>query len=156
MSQRLKNLKTQVDEQIISWLQNPICLLGLIISQIKSYLLAPFISQIRAKWMNKASAEGLAVLARREAALAAGEAAAVHRRHSAIDHRHAAKQLELPCQLLHSSRVTIKPGIKMDYPEPCKELRRRICATLFGWDCPLLTFIYLGGSVACSIHLYSR
>ena len=29
-------------------------------------------------------------------------------------------------------------------PEPDKELRRRIPATISGWDCPLLSFIYLG------------
>ena len=40
----------------------------------------------------------------------------------------------------------------MVYPEPCKELRRRISATISGWDCPLLTFIYPGfdcGSCCC-------
>ena len=29
-------------------------------------------------------------------------------------------------------------------PEPCKELRRRISAAIYGWDCPLPTFIYPG------------
>ena len=35
-----------------------------------------------------------------------------------------------------------KPGIKMIDPEPCKEIQRRISATIYGWDGPLLTFIY--------------
>ena len=30
-----------------------------------------------------------------------------------------------------------KPGTKMMNPEPCKELERRISATISGWDCPL-------------------
>ena len=34
--------------------------------------------------------------------------------------------------------------MKMVDPEPCKELRSRISAAIFGWDCPLLTFIYPG------------
>ena len=40
-------------------------------------------------------------------------------------------------------------------PEPCKELRRRIFAAIYGWDCPLLTFIYLGfdcGSIGNARH----
>ena len=39
-----------------------------------------------------------------------------------------------------------KPGTvpKMVNPGPCKELRRRKSATISGWDCPLLTFIYPG------------
>ena len=37
-----------------------------------------------------------------------------------------------------------KPGTKMMNPEPCGELKRRISATIYGWDCPLLTFIYPG------------
>ena len=44
---------------------------------------------------------------------------------------------ELPhVHLSHKS----KPGIKMVYPEPRKELR----ATIYGWDCPFLTFINPG------------
>ena len=35
-----------------------------------------------------------------------------------------------------------KPGIRMAYPEPLKELRRRISAAICGWDHPLLTFTY--------------
>ena len=35
------------------------------------------------------------------------------------------------------------PLILVD-PEPCKEIPRRISATIYGWDCPLLTFIYQG------------
>ena len=34
--------------------------------------------------------------------------------------------------------------IKMVDLEPWKEIRRRISATIYGWDCPLLTFIYPG------------
>ena len=34
-----------------------------------------------------------------------------------------------------------KPGIKMVDPEPCKEIPRRISATIYGCDCSLLTFI---------------
>ena len=34
------------------------------------------------------------------------------------------------------------PATKMVHPEPCKELRRRISATIYGWDRPLLPFIY--------------
>ena len=43
--------------------------------------------------------------------------------------------------------------IKMVDPEPCKELRRRISAAIYGWACPLLPFIYTGfdcGSVELS------
>ena len=35
-----------------------------------------------------------------------------------------------------------KPGTQMVYPEPCTGLRRRISAAIYGWDRPLLTFIY--------------
>ena len=35
-------------------------------------------------------------------------------------------------------------GTKMVNPEPCKELERRMSATISGWDCPLLTVIYPG------------
>ena len=31
-----------------------------------------------------------------------------------------------------------KPGFNMGYPEPCKELRRRISAAIYAWDCPNL------------------
>ena len=38
-----------------------------------------------------------------------------------------------------------KAGNKMVViPEPCKELRRRISARIYGWEYPLLTFIYPG------------
>ena len=40
--------------------------------------------------------------------------------------------------------IQSKPGTKMVYPEPCKELRRRNSAAVSGWDCPLPTFIYPG------------
>ena len=36
------------------------------------------------------------------------------------------------------------PVLTMVYPEPCKELRRRISAAISGWDCSLLTFTYPG------------
>ena len=35
----------------------------------------------------------------------------------------------------------LKPGTKIIDPEPCKELRRRRSAAIYGWDRPLLTFI---------------
>ena len=38
----------------------------------------------------------------------------------------------------------------------CRELKRRISATISGWDCPLLTFIYPGfdcGSTAVLLRL---
>ena len=34
-----------------------------------------------------------------------------------------------------------KPGIKTIHPEPCKELTKK-AAAIYGWDYPLLTFIY--------------
>ena len=37
-----------------------------------------------------------------------------------------------------------KPGTNMVNPELCKGLRRRISAAIYGWDCPLLSFIYPG------------
>ena len=38
-----------------------------------------------------------------------------------------------------------KPGTKMVViPEPCTGLGRRISAAIYGWDRPLLTFIYPG------------
>ena len=37
-----------------------------------------------------------------------------------------------------------KPGTKMVNPEPYKGLRRRISAAIYGWDRPLLPFIYPG------------
>ena len=37
-----------------------------------------------------------------------------------------------------------KPGSKMVDPDLCKEFRRRISAAIYGWDCPLVTFIYPG------------
>ena len=43
-----------------------------------------------------------------------------------------------------SSESQSKPGTKMVYPEPCKELRRRISAASYGWEYPLLTSIYSG------------
>ena len=43
-----------------------------------------------------------------------------------------------------------KPGTKMVYPEPCTGLRRRISAAIYGWDRPILTFIYPGGSCGLS------
>ena len=49
------------------------------------------------------------------------------------------KNLTTPAGLCTSQS---KPDIQMVYPEACKELRRRISATISGWDCPLLTFIY--------------
>ena len=47
-------------------------------------------------------------------------------------------------RVLTSSPVCSKPGIKMVDPELCKEIQSRISAAVFGWDCPLLTFIYPG------------
>ena len=52
-----------------------------------------------------------------------------------------ASVVEHPLHEANSIGVS-KPGIKMVYPEPCKELGRRISATISGWDCPLLTLIY--------------
>ena len=49
-----------------------------------------------------------------------------------------------------------KLGIKMVViPEPCKELRRRISAAIYGWDYSLLTFIYPGcdcGSISFGLR----
>ena len=49
-----------------------------------------------------------------------------------------------------------KPGINMFYPEPCKAGMKKAAAAIYGWDCPLLLFIYSGfdcGSHAQSKHL---
>ena len=42
-----------------------------------------------------------------------------------------------PVQTSHTSAV----ASKMVYPEPGKELRRRISAAMYGWDNPFLTFL---------------
>ena len=34
--------------------------------------------------------------------------------------------------------------VKWSTQTPCKEIRRRTSATIYGWECPLLTFIYPG------------
>ena len=36
-----------------------------------------------------------------------------------------------------------KPGTKMVHPEPCKRTKKA-AAAIYGWDRPLLTFIYPG------------
>ena len=42
------------------------------------------------------------------------------------------------CQvLLTSDESQSKPGIKMVYAEPCKELPSRSSAAVSGWDCPI-------------------
>ena len=41
----------------------------------------------------------------------------------------------------HENEPQSKPGINMVYPIPCKEITKT-GATICGWDCPLLTFIY--------------
>ena len=67
-----------------------------------------------------------------------------------LDHVVAAKSRNHPVVLEGLLSHLLKTHcIKMVYPEPCKELRMRpqlfkkAAATISGWDCPLLTFIYL-------------
>ena len=49
-----------------------------------------------------------------------------------------------PVPTMTSRESQSKPGTKMVHPEPCKEIRRRISAAIYGWDWPLLIFIYPG------------
>ena len=44
--------------------------------------------------------------------------------------------------LRNPSESESKPGTIMVYPEPIKRIKK--AAAIYGWDCPLLTFIYPG------------